>query len=239
MEAKELMIKKKDYDIDGSVNVVLDKLMQKYNNTNIVSMVLSLALEKVKSIDIEGEIWKDMPDYEGLYQISNKGRVKSVQRVINEGTKFSYISKEKILKTAISKDGYIYAYLCKNGKMKSKAIHRLVAIAFIPNDGLLSDVNHKDENKLNNSVENLEWCSKEYNTKYGTRTERTSKPILQYTKDGVFVRRFASVKEASRIAGIGSSNISNCAKNKVLIKDGKEYKCLSAGGYIWKYDNIE
>ena len=120
--------------------------------------------------------------------------------------------------------------------MKQKAIHRLVAIAFIPNNGLLSDVNHKDENKLNNRVENLEWCSKEYNTKYGTRTERTSKPILQYTKDGVFIRRFASVKEASRIMKIGSSNISNCAKNKVLIKDGKEYRCQSAGGYIWKYE---
>lgn len=236
MEAKDLMVKKKDYNIEGTANNTLNSLMNKYNNTNVVNMVLSLALEKLSSMNIIGENWKDVPDYEGLYLISNKGRVKSVPRVMHKGTKFAYSSKEKILKTTISKDGYVYVSLCKNGKMKQKAIHRLVAIAFIPNNGLLSDVNHKDENKLNNCVENLEWCSKEYNTKYGTRTERTSKPILQYTKDGVFIRRFASVKEASRITKIGSSNISNCAKNKVLTKDGKQYRCQSAGGYIWKYE---
>jgi len=239
MKAKELKVsgwcKKEHYSINETSRRVCEELLSIYGNPLVAKMVLSKSVELLDMMDIDGETWRELPDYEGLYLISNKGRVKSCSRQKNSNSKFAYISKEKVLKPSVSKDGYLNVFLCKDGKSKSFAIHRLVAIAFIPNGGKLSDVNHKDENKLNNSVENLEWCTKEYNTKYGTRTQRVSKRISQFTTDGEFVRTFNSVKEASRTLHIGSSNIHNCAVGKKLKKDGKEYVCRSAGGYLWRY----
>ena len=103
------------------------------------------------------EIWKDIKGYEGLYQISNKGRVKTLG---NNKTR-----KEKIRDGKIDR-GYKRILLCKNGKKKQCLIHRLVAEAFLPNPDNLPVVNHKDENKLNNNVENLEWCTQAYNVNY-------------------------------------------------------------------------
>lgn len=100
------------------------------------------------------EVWKDCKGYEGLYQVSNLGRVWSVK-------------SQAYLKGSSDKDGYIRVHLtAKNGKRKHESIHRLVAIAFIPNATGLPVVNHKDENKQNNNVDNLEWCSARYNTIY-------------------------------------------------------------------------
>lgn len=116
------------------------------------------------------EEWKDIKGYEGIYQISNKGRVKSLG---NNKTR-----KEKILKPKPANNGYIRVYLCRKGeKPKPFLVHRLVAEHFILNPDNLPVVNHKDENKLNNNVENLEWCSVEYNNKYGTRQERITKKL--------------------------------------------------------------
>lgn len=112
------------------------------------------------------EEWKDIKGYEGLYQISNKGRVKSL------GNNKS--RKEKIRDGKIDNNGYKRIGLCKNGKEKKYKIHRLVAQAFLPNPDNLPVVNHKDENKLNNNVENLEWCTQEYNCNYGSRNEKIS-----------------------------------------------------------------
>lgn len=112
------------------------------------------------------EIWKDIKGYEGLYQVSNKGRVKSLN--------YRRIGKEGILKGRPDKDGYLRIGLYKNKKQKPFYIHRLVAIAFLPNPNNLPQVNHKDENKENNHVENLEWCTSEYNNNYGSRNERAS-----------------------------------------------------------------
>ena len=113
------------------------------------------------------EEWRDIKGYEGLYQVSNKGRVKSLG---NNKTK-----KEKILSLKPSNNGYIRVYLCKNGKQKPFSVHRLVAQAFLLNPNNLPVVNHKDENKLNNNVENLEWCTVAYNNTYGTKIERARK----------------------------------------------------------------
>ena len=240
MKANELMVeqwfKREDYKMDDVSQFICNNLLSIYKNPIVCIAILSEAISTFEKMDIDGEIWKEMPDYEGLYQISNRGRIKSVSRIKNAGSKFKYVSKEKLLKQQITKDGYLSVFLCKNGERKCLSVHRLVAIAFIPNDGKLSDVNHKDENKLNNSVDNLEWCSKEYNTKYGTRTQRTSKRIKQVSLDGEYLKTYNSVKEASRMTGIGSSNIHNCAIGKVLIKRGKEYTCRSAGGYLWEYE---
>ena len=160
------------------------------------------------------EIWKDKKGYEGHYQVSNWGRVKSIK-----------FGKEKILKLIKDKDGYLQVTLCKNNIKKVYKVHRLVAEAFIDNPDNLPQVNHKDENKTNNNVENLEWCTNEYNINYGTRTERCSKPVLQYTLDGEFVREWESAIQAEREGGFNNTCICQCCLGK-----RKTHK-----GFIWKY----
>lgn len=112
------------------------------------------------------EIWKDIEGYEGLYQVSNKGRVKSLN--------YKRTGKEGILSSSPTSSGYLIVNLCKNKKQKPFYIHRLVAKAFLPNPNNLPQVNHKDENKENNTVYNLEWCTAKYNNNYGTHNERSS-----------------------------------------------------------------
>ena len=113
------------------------------------------------------EEWRNIKGYEGRYQISSFGRVKSL--IDNKGK-----YREKILKQRIDK-GYLKAHLTKNGKQKTYSVHRLVAQAFIPNLNSLPCINHKDEDKTNNHVSNLEWCDYNYNNNYGTRNEKISK----------------------------------------------------------------
>ena len=115
------------------------------------------------------------PGYEGKYQVSNDGKVRSLN--------YKRTGKTKILKQNTNKDGYKTLLLCKNGKVKAYYIHRLVAQAFIPNPNNYLIVNHKDENPANNHVSNLEWCNHEYNMNYGTIKDRISeamkgKPII-------------------------------------------------------------
>lgn len=121
----------------------------------------------------EFEIWKDVQGYEGYYQVSNFGRVKSLTRTVksNKGDNYPYATlSEKIRKPSEGK--YLQIILCKDGKTKKHLIHRLVAQAFIPNPNNLPCVNHKDENPRNNHVENLEWCTYQYNNQYNNRVER-------------------------------------------------------------------
>ena len=169
---------------------------------------------------IETEIWKPKKDYEGLYEVSNFGRVKSL------GNGNSGNSKERILKPYKTKDGYLKIGLFKNGKRKKILVHRLVAETFLPNPNNLPEVNHKDENKTNNFVGtpendykdgNLEWCTREYNQKFGTRTERIaktrSKPVLQISLKGEFIREWKSAKECER-NGFNQGHVCNCCKGK-------------------------
>lgn len=170
------------------------------------------------------EIWKDIKCYEGLYQVSNLGRIKSLHNYKRNGT--------DILIPGIKK-GYYQIGLRKNKKRTWYAIHRLVAQAFIPNYDNLPQINHKDENKLNNKVDNLEWCSVRYNNCYGTRIERVkekvSKKVLQYDLKGNFVKEYKSLSEATKQNGIKSiANISMCCNGK--------YK--QTHGYVWKYKEV-
>lgn len=168
------------------------------------------------------EIWKPILNYEGLYEVSNWGRIKSFK-----------FGKERILKPGTNKYGYLIVILCKNGKVKHFYVHRLVAEAFIPNPHNYPCVNHKDECKTNNNVNNLEWCTYTYNNNYGTKIERISKnrdtskyfkPILQYTLDGVFVREWKSIAEAGR-NGFNQGHITDCCRGV-----RKTHK-----GFIFKY----
>ena len=151
------------------------------------------------------EIWKNIPNYEGLYQISNLGRVKRLaysKEISPKGYKQVVHYKEKILKLYFSKN-YIQVNLCKNGKSTNKLVHRLVAEAFIPNPNNYKYINHKDENKHNNWVENLEWCTQQYNVLYGNGykrhkdifREKYGKSVDQYDKNGNFIKTFTCIND--------------------------------------------
>lgn len=160
------------------------------------------------------EIWCPIKGYESMYEVSDKGRVRSLK-----------FGKERILKPGRNPEGYLLVVLCKNGERKAYKVHRLVAKTFIPNPDNLPQVNHKDEDKTNNSVINLEWCDLKYNCNYGTRNKRISKPILQFTKDGEFVKEWKSSSEIKRNLGYSNCNISSCCTGR--------YK--SAHNFIWKF----
>ena len=162
------------------------------------------------------EIWKDIKGYEGKYQISNKGRVKSLG---NNKTK-----KEKIRDGKIDNRGYKRISLCKNGKEKKYSIHRLVAQAFLPNPDNLPVVNHKDENKLNNNVENLEWCTQEYNVNYSGSNGRPGKKVICVETQQIFDSSEDVINKM--FDGKGSSS---------TIRDHLRGRTKSCFGYHFKY----
>ena len=125
------------------------------------------------------EIWKPVPGYEGLYEVSNLGRVRSVNRYVKSKGESYWLRKGKMLSPAKDKNGYLKVNLSCNGKNNIIRVHRLVAQAFLPNPDNLLEVNHKDEDKTNNRVENLEWCTAKYNNNYGTKIERQKKTNIQ------------------------------------------------------------
>lgn len=170
------------------------------------------------------EIWRTVEGFEGYYEVSNLGRVRSVDRVDNMG----HFQKGKLLVGGIDSYGYKKVGLCKNGKVKTITVHRLVAETFIPNPDNLPCINHKDEDKNNNTVWNLEWCTVEYNDNYGTRNEKIAKtksiPVLQI-KNGIVVKEWESAKEAGKVIGVFEQNIAKCLKGKKN----------TAYGYEWRY----
>lgn len=123
------------------------------------------------------EEWRDIEDYKGLYQISSYGRVKSLERTVWDNRGYYRTVPEKIRKPQNNGRGYLYVALHKDGKSKNYLVHRLVACAFIPNPQSLPCLNHKDEDKYNNHMDNLEYCSYSYNTNYGTRNLRASEKL--------------------------------------------------------------
>lgn len=170
----------------------------------------------------------------GLYQVSNLGRVKSLQRKtkLNLNKEKEAIKKELILKQGKAgiKRNYLMVVLFKNYMPTNKMVHKLVAEAFIPNTENKLQVNHIDENTFNNCVTNLEWCSAKYNINYGTRTKRAkikmSKKVFQYDKNKNLINIWQSTREASRKTKINIGNISRCCNGKLN----------SAGGYVWRYE---
>ena len=165
------------------------------------------------------EEWKDIKGYEGRYQISSFGRVKSLN--------YHGEHIERILKPEITPKGYLRIDLRKNGKKGKYLIHRLVAINFIENPNNYPQVNHKDEDKTNNKVENLEWCNNSYNCNYGTFREKVSKSSKRKREIICITtgKKFNSLIEAEKEYNIKYQNISECCRGKRK----------TAGGYRWKY----
>lgn len=174
------------------------------------------------------EIYKDIKDYEGLYMVSNLGNVKSLDR-ISHNNRGPYVREGRVLKAAIV-CGYSKVALI-NEQRKYKAVHRLVAEAFISNDDNDPQVNHIDGDKQNNELTNLEWCTSGYNHLHaystGLRNSKSvSKKVKQYTENGDFVAVFESIRSASRETGVKPSMISR-------VCNGKQYMTQ---GFVWKFE---
>lgn len=180
---------------------------------------------------MQEEIWKDVIGYEGLYQISNYGRVYSVPRK-NRGRSFG---GGFVIPRLWNNRPYYQVYLSKKGIPKRWAIHRLVALHFIPNPNGYPVVNHIDENPSNNRADNLEWCTQKYNCNYGTRVERIkanmpqNKEVYQMTMDSQIIATYPTIQDAARQTGISAGHI--CS----VCKGDREY----ANGYKWRYADEE
>ena len=184
----------------------------------------------------ESEVWKDVVGYEGLYKVSNKGNVFSVERLNLRGRKIG----GRILKPRYDKDGYVKVALYKNGMVKHKRLHRLVAEAFIPNPNNFPQVNHLDEVKDNNNVNNLEWCTREYNVNYGTAIERAtqtqSKRVKAVNVKTGEVLTFTSTVEAGNkgynrvTVSLACRGVYKNANGNLIGGDGHTYR-----GYRWSY----
>ena len=180
----------------------------------------------MKNCNTNTTMWKDIPGYEGLYKVSDSGDVYNIK------------SKRK-LKLTVSDAGYHKVNLRNNGSVKTHLVHRLVALSFIPNPKEKPQVNHIDEDSLNNSLSNLEWCTPKENCNHGTRLERirnlidyevvakkNSKPIIQMNMQGQIVRRWDSITACKNKLGYDKSNIVKVLKGKAK----------TSYGYKWIYE---
>lgn len=178
------------------------------------------------------EIWRDVVGYEGLYMVSNFGRVKSLSRKA-----YNHFTKERIMTPVLTKKGYLQVRLHNGKTARGFKIHRLVAKAFINNSENKSQVNHIDGNKLNNCVYNLEWCTPKQNMKHAAENKLlrdvsgnnnpNCKPINQYDLQGKFIKRWSSMCDITKDLGINRHSIRECCVGKLK----------TSHGYIWKYAN--
>lgn len=173
-------------------------------------------------------LWKEVPGYEGLYLVSDDGRIYSLPRVVSNG-RGEYVRDGRVLRPGLrGKDGIMYACvdLSDGASIIRKSVHRIVAEAFVtnPNPAEYDVINHIDHNTLNNCAENLEWCTQQYNNEYGH-----NKPVKQISLEGEVIAEYKNITYASEITNIGRRAINNALTGW----------SQTAGGYIWKYANKE
>lgn len=189
------------------------------------------------------ELWKDVVGYEGLYQVSNMGRVRSVDHeteTARNGVTFVVSKKGKVLTPVTRQHGYLGVMLYGRGGharrgFRTFSVHRLVAEAFVENPHGYAEVNHLDECKTNNRADNLEWCDRTHNIRYGTGIERGHKkigearrrPVIQMDMQGNVIREWESLTDVERKTGMSKSSICNCCRKK----NGYSH----AYGYKWEY----
>lgn len=184
----------------------------------------------------ENEIWRDIPNYEGIYQASNLGRVRSFDKVIAQKNNSTAIKKGRILKPSTSHSGYYQLVLSKQLIRKSYKVHRLIWLAFYGSIPEGYEVNHINEIKTDNRLENLNLMTHKENCNWGTGIERNtkkringkcSKPVLQFDLNDILVKEYQSINQAKRETGFNSSDISSCCNGKRK----------TAHGFKWKYKN--
>ena len=182
------------------------------------------------------EIWKDIKGYEDCYEISNLGRVRSKHRKVLQfckGVKTEFTYKGVLLKPQLINSGYYVVSLYKSSIQKKFLVHRLVAEAHLDNSNNLTQINHKDEDKLNNCADNLEWCSVNYNMTYNNRAKKVGqkigKKIFVYDKNYKQINIFNSSKEASYFLHIPDRGI-----RKACCRENHLYK-----NYIWSYEKLD
>ena len=186
------------------------------------------------------EVFRDVLGYEGLYQVSNYGRVKSLERknIFYCGLRKKHLerpTKEKILNYNKSNRGYLQVCLTKDGKSKTYTVHRLVAKAFLPNLKNKKQVNHIDGNKENNNIDNLEWVTSSENNKHafitGLNKPHNMRKVNQYDLQGNFIKQWNSITDFLKENNLNlkNSNITTCCKGKRK----------NAYGFIWKYADEE
>lgn len=172
---------------------------------------------------MEEEIWKDIPGYEGRYQASNLGRIRSL---------LDYHGRAQflVLSQQLNTNGYYFVLLYKNNSRRFVAVHRLVCAAFHKNPNNYPCVNHRDENRYNNRADNLEWCTQKYNSNYGTRNKRISekankKPVIQISYNGTIISYYQTISNAAKASGSTKGTIWGCCNGR--------YK--ESAGYLWFY----
>ena len=186
------------------------------------------------------EIWKDIEGYEGLYQVSNRGRVKSLSRKV---TNAMFSINEHFVKVVDNGNGYKSVSLWKDNKGKHFYVHRLVALAFVPNYNGYKYINHKDEDKSNNDVSNLEWCTAKYNCNYGNHTKKLKKsyilngnnrPIDVYDMNGVFLKTFDCSNDVCRELNIERRSLYSVCQG--VVKSSKGYRFAFHGEELKPYE---
>ena len=183
------------------------------------------------------EEWRPIVGYEGKYEVSNMGNVKSLERTVWDNRGYYKTIQERIMKLGKNIDGYLQVGLYRERKRKFYLVHRLVATAFCENPHGYTEVNHIDEDKTNNCAENLEYCSRSYNLTYNDRAKKAgkkagkkrSKPVIGIDKVTGLIVEFLSAKEAESHTGIAQSHICACCKGKQK----------SAGNFYWYYADAE
>ena len=229
----------------GFIIIVIRKAIYRLTSSNNRCRIRLLDKERGKGgIKMETEIWKSLPRVPGV-EASTLGRVRTLDKMVSS-EKYTRFTKGRILKQYGDKGGYLLVGIQITGKWIMKKVHRLVAQTFIPNPDSLPQVNHRDCNRANNNVENLEWCDNLYNVQYQEKYGKTqSKPLLAINLATLEVSQFQSQSEASQELGVNKGNINSVIKGNrkqaggyyFVNADDNDIELFNKHGYDVKMDN--